>query len=34
MQLQTYLRMSGLAVGRLLNFHALRLKDGPRRFVG
>jgi hypothetical protein len=26
MQLQTYLRMSGLPVGLLLNFHALRLK--------
>lgn len=34
MQLQTYLRMSGLPVGLLLNFHALRLKDGLRRFVG
>jgi GxxExxY protein len=34
MQLLTYLRMSGLPVGLLLNFHALRLKDGLRRFVG
>jgi GxxExxY protein len=34
MQLQTYLRMSGLPVALLLNFHALRLKDGLRRFVG
>jgi hypothetical protein len=34
MQLQTYLRMSSLSVGLLLNFHALRLKDGLRRFVG
>ena len=34
MQLQTYLRMSGLPVGLLLNFHAPRLKDGLRRFVG
>jgi GxxExxY protein len=33
MQLQTYLRMSGLPVGLLFNFHALRLKDGLRRFV-
>jgi len=33
MQLQTYLRMSGLPVG-LLNFHTLRLKDGLRRYVG
>jgi GxxExxY protein len=34
MQIQTYLRMSGLPVGLLFNFHALRLKDGLRRFVG
>jgi GxxExxY protein len=34
MQLQTYLRMSSLPVGLLLNFHALRLKDGLRRFIG
>jgi hypothetical protein len=34
MQLQTYLRMSGLPVGLLFDFHALRLKDGLRRFVG
>ena len=34
MQLQTYLSMSGLPVGLLFNFHALRLKDGLRRFVG
>jgi GxxExxY protein len=33
-RLQTYLRMSGLPVGLLLNFHAARLKDGLRRFVG
>jgi GxxExxY protein len=33
-QLQTYLRMSGIPVGLLLNFHAPRLKDGLRRFVG
>jgi GxxExxY protein len=32
-QLQTYLCMSMIPVGRLLNFHALRLKDGLRRFV-
>jgi GxxExxY protein len=32
-QLQTYLRMSGISVGVLMNFHAIRLKDGPRRFV-
>ena len=34
MELQTYLRMSGLSVGLLFNFHASRLKDGLRRFVG
>jgi GxxExxY protein len=33
-QLLTYLRMSGIAVGLLLNFHAVRMKDGLRRFVG
>jgi GxxExxY protein len=33
-QLQTYLRMSGIPVGLLLNFHAVRLNDGLRRFVG
>ncbi len=32
-QLQTYLRMSGLPVGLLMNFHAIRLKDGLKRFV-
>jgi len=32
-QLQTYLRLSGIPVGLLLNFHAARLKDGLRRFV-
>jgi GxxExxY protein len=30
-QLQTYLRMSGLPVGLLMNFHAIRLKDGLKR---
>jgi GxxExxY protein len=34
MQLQTYLRMSGLPVGLLFNFHALRLNGGLQRFVG
>jgi GxxExxY protein len=33
-QRRTYLRMSGIPVGLLLNFHAVRLKDGLRRFVG
>ncbi len=32
-QLLTYLRMSGIPVGLLFNFHASRLKDGMRRFV-
>ena len=32
-QLQTYLRMSGISVGLLLNFNASRLTDGLRRFV-
>ncbi len=32
-QTLTYLRMSGLAVGLLLNFNVPRLKDGLRRFV-
>ena len=32
-QLLTYLRLSRLRVGLLLNFNAVRLKDGIRRFV-
>jgi GxxExxY protein len=32
-QLLTYLRMSGCQVGLLLNFNAVRLKDGLRRRV-
>lgn len=32
-QLQTYLRMSGIKVGLILNFNASRLIDGFRRFV-
>ena len=32
-QLQTYLRMSGIPVGLILNFNASRLTDGLRRFV-
>jgi GxxExxY protein len=32
-QLQTYLRMSRIPVGLLLNFHAPRFKDGLRRFI-
>ncbi len=32
-QVLTYLRISGLRVGLLFNFHAPLLKDGLRRFV-
>jgi GxxExxY protein len=32
-QILTYLRMSQLRIGLLMNFHAPRLKDGLRRFV-
>ncbi len=32
-QLQTYLRMSGIKIGLILNFNASRLIDGLRRFV-
>lgn len=32
-QILTYLRLSGCRVGLLMNFNALRLKDGLRRFV-
>jgi len=32
-QLHTYLRMSAIRVGLLLNFNAHRLKDGLRRYV-
>ena len=32
-QLQTYLCMSGIPVGLILNFNASRLIDGLRRFV-
>jgi len=32
-QIITYLRMSQYRIGLLMNFHALRLKDGLRRFV-
>jgi GxxExxY protein len=32
-QLQTYLRMSGIRIGLLLNFYAPRLIDGLRHFV-
>src|SRR5438270_160287 len=32
-QLRTYLRMSRIRVGLLMNFHAPRLKDGLMRFI-
>ena len=32
-QLQTYLRMSGIRIGLILNFNSSRLIDGLRRFV-
>jgi GxxExxY protein len=32
-QLLTYLRMSQLRIGLLMNFHSPRLKDGLRRFI-
>jgi GxxExxY protein len=32
-QILTYLRMSGIRVGLLMNFHAKLLKDGLLRFV-
>jgi GxxExxY protein len=32
-QILTYLRMSGMRLGFLMNFHAARLKDGLRRLI-
>ncbi len=32
-QILTYLRMSQIRIGLLMNFHAPRLKDGLRRFI-
>ena len=32
-QLHTYLGMSGIRIGLILNFHARRLVDGVRRYV-
>jgi GxxExxY protein len=32
-QLHTYLKMSGIHVGLILNFNAKRLTDGIRRYV-
>jgi GxxExxY protein len=33
-QLRTYLRLSGLPLGLLLNFNAVQLKDGISRVIG
>ena len=33
-QLQTYLRLSGLFLGLVMNFNALRMKEGIRRIIG
>lgn len=33
-QLQTYLRLSGLFLGLVMNFNAARVKDGIRRVIG
>jgi GxxExxY protein len=33
-QLRTYLRLSKLPLGLLLNFNALQLKDGISRIIG
>jgi GxxExxY protein len=33
-QLLSYLKLSGYWAGLLINFHALRLKDGIKRLVG
>ena len=32
-QILTYLRLSGLRLGYLMNFNAVQLKQGLRRFV-
>ena len=32
-QILTYLRMSGMRLGFLMNFHAPKLKDGLKRFI-
>jgi len=32
-QILTYLRLSGHEIGLLMNFHAIVLKDGLRRFL-
>ena len=33
-QLQTYLRLSGLPLGLLMNFNSVRMKDGISRVIG
>jgi GxxExxY protein len=33
-QLRTYLRLSGLPLGLLLNFNALQMKEGISRIIG
>jgi GxxExxY protein len=33
-QLQTYLRLSGLPLGLLMNFNSVRMKDGIGRVIG
>ncbi len=32
-QLLTYMRLSGVRIGLLLNFHVARMKDGIERFI-
>ncbi len=32
-QILTYLRISQIQIGLLMNFHATRLQDGLRRFI-
>ena len=32
-QILTYLRLSGLRLGFLMNFNSVQLRHGPRRFV-
>ena len=32
-QLLTYLRLTGLRIGLLMNFHVLQLRDGVKRLV-
>lgn len=32
-QLLSYLKLSGMQVGLIINFHAIRIKDGLKRLV-